>query len=47
VSTDVSEEHIAFIFRVEDLAICFHSGFFLGVLFDPENEGDMFLRNVG
>jgi hypothetical protein len=25
----------------------FHAGLFLGLYFDPENEGDMFLRNVG
>jgi hypothetical protein len=23
------------------------SGFFLGLLFGPEDEGDMFLRNIG
>jgi hypothetical protein len=28
------------------LATCFHAGFLLG-LFDPEDGGDMFLRNVG
>jgi hypothetical protein len=28
------------------LDTCFHSGFFFGVFFDPENRGDMFLRNV-
>jgi hypothetical protein len=43
--TDVSEEHIASIFRVEEF-------FFTLVLaekffFDPEDGGDMFLRNVG
>jgi hypothetical protein len=27
------------------LAICFHAGFLLG-LFDPEDGGGMFLRNV-
>jgi hypothetical protein len=25
---------------------CFHSFFLLGLLFDPENRGDMFLRNM-
>jgi hypothetical protein len=24
-----------------------HAGFVLGLFFDPEDEGDMFLRNVG
>jgi hypothetical protein len=35
VPTEVSEEHTAYIFRVEN------------ILFDPENGGDMFLQNVG
>jgi hypothetical protein len=26
---------------------CFHAGFFLGLFFDSEDGGDMFLRNVG
>jgi hypothetical protein len=25
----------------------FHAGFLLGFFFDPEDEGDVFLRNVG
>jgi hypothetical protein len=27
-------------------AACFHTGFLLGLFLDPEDEGDMFLRNV-
>jgi hypothetical protein len=29
------------------LAICFDTGFLLGSFFDPEDGGNMFLRNVG
>jgi hypothetical protein len=29
------------------LATCFYAGFLLGLFFDPEDGGDMFLRNVG
>jgi hypothetical protein len=29
------------------LATCFHAGFLLSLLFEPEDHGDMFLRNVG
>jgi hypothetical protein len=52
MSTDVSEEHTAFIFRVKEyeqalLATCFHPGFLLGLFFDLEDGGDMFLRNIG
>jgi hypothetical protein len=48
VSTDVSEEHIASMFWVEILlATCFHAGFLRSLFFDPEDGGDMFLRNVG
>jgi hypothetical protein len=28
-------------------ATYFHAGFLLGLFFDPEHGGDMFLRNVG
>jgi hypothetical protein len=27
--------------------LCFYAGFLLGLFFDPEDGGDMFLRNVG
>jgi hypothetical protein len=29
------------------LATCFHLDFLLSLFFDPEDEDDMFLRNVG
>jgi hypothetical protein len=66
-STDVSEEHIASIFRVEETAnqetnmeqtasraqIVRNNGLlslvpasFYGLLFDPEDESNMFVRNV-
>jgi hypothetical protein len=55
VSTEVSEEHIASIFRVEELAeqakLCLQPAFTLvscsAYFFDPEDGGDIFLRNVG
>jgi hypothetical protein len=56
VSADVSEEHIASIFRVKEQAKQetsvkaggkHHAGFFLGLFLDPEDRGNMFLRNVG
>jgi hypothetical protein len=40
--SDVSEEHVACIFRVE-AELCFHTGLLLGLFFDPEDGGDMFL----
>jgi hypothetical protein len=48
-STNVSEEHIAFIFRVKPGSACYllHAGFLLGFFFDPEDGDDMFLRNIG
>jgi hypothetical protein len=33
--------------RAAVLATCFHAGFLLDIFFDPEDGGDMFLRNVG
>jgi hypothetical protein len=54
MSADVSEEHVAFIFRVEEAdqetnvkQVANSGGLLLGLFFDPENKGDMFLRNVG
>jgi hypothetical protein len=51
------EEHIATIFRIEEqaeqetsralFATSFHASFMLGLFFDPEDGGDVFLRNVG
>jgi hypothetical protein len=29
------------------LVTCFHTGFFLGLFFEPEKGGYVFLRNVG
>jgi hypothetical protein len=34
-------------FNCKYLAACFRVGFLLGLFFDPEDGGDMFLRNVG
>jgi hypothetical protein len=52
-SANISEEHIASIFRVEEQAeqettnCLLHAGFLLGLLFDPEDEGDMLVWKVG
>jgi hypothetical protein len=32
---------------ISGIATCFHAGFLLGLLFDPEDGCDMFLRNFG
>jgi hypothetical protein len=29
------------------LAACFHTGFLLGLFFNPEDGGDVFLQNIG
>jgi hypothetical protein len=47
MSIDVSEEHIASIFRIEEASTCFQAGFLHGLFFDPEDGGEIFLRNVG
>jgi hypothetical protein len=52
VLTDVSEEHVASIFRVEEQAeqeygIKVASAALLGFLLDPEDGSNMFLQNVG
>jgi hypothetical protein len=42
MSANVSEEHVASV-----ISYLLHAGFLLGLFFDPENGGDMYLRNVG
>jgi hypothetical protein len=37
------EEHVA---SIALLATCFHAGFLLGLFFNLEDGGDMFLQNV-
>jgi hypothetical protein len=32
---------------VENVATCIQAGFLLGFFFDPEDGGNMFLRNIG
>jgi hypothetical protein len=46
---DASREYIASIFRIEMEASLSpaSAGFLLGILFNPEDEDDVFLRNVG
>jgi hypothetical protein len=49
--SDISEEYIASIFRVEEYAkpetiMTQQTSFFLGFFFNPEDEGDVFLRNI-
>jgi hypothetical protein len=49
-SHPVSEEHLAFILRLKDIhskrgIALLHDGIFLG-LFDLDDGGDMFLRNI-
>jgi hypothetical protein len=42
--TEVSVEHIISIFRI--FCCLRNAGFLLRLLFDPEDEGKMFVRNV-
>jgi hypothetical protein len=48
-STDVSEDHAVFLFKADETAKArtAASKTMLGVLFNHEDGGDMFLRNVG
>jgi hypothetical protein len=48
-STDVSEEYIVSICRMEEYAACrvVVAGVLIGILFGPENEGYASFRNVG
>jgi hypothetical protein len=48
------EEHVTSFIKLKNklkqsamLATCFHAGFLLDLFFDPEDLGDMFLRNIG
>jgi hypothetical protein len=49
--SDVSEEYIASIFRIEEYAkpddSTLQADHLLGLFFGPDDGGDMFLRNVG
>jgi hypothetical protein len=53
MSTEVSEEHIASIFRVEEISSARNQqasrwqAEFWTYFFDPEDGSDMFLQNVG
>jgi hypothetical protein len=52
VEADISEEHISSIFKdkeqTENSSDCrmIHAAFLLGLFFDPDDRGDMFLRKV-
>jgi hypothetical protein len=49
-----SAVHMKYIHRLKKIEIaiwdllptCFHAGFLFGLFFDPEDRGDIFLRNV-
>jgi hypothetical protein len=47
VSTDVSEERIASIFRFEEIRSTSKQVASRTYFFEPEDGGDVFLRNVG
>jgi hypothetical protein len=46
-SVDRCPPLVLFLSHMNVLATCFHAGFLLNLFFDPEDGGDMFLRNVG
>jgi hypothetical protein len=43
---DLVEEYYLLDYNIGLLVNCFRCGFLLGLFFDPEDGGDMFLRNV-
>jgi uncharacterized membrane protein len=47
-NTDVSEEQVVSFFKEQGF-VCYllYAGLLLGLFFDPEYEGDIFLRNLG
>jgi hypothetical protein len=47
LSTDVSEEHIASIFRVEEISSARNQKASRTYFLDSKDEGDMYHRNVG
>jgi hypothetical protein len=46
-STDISEKHVASIFRDEASLLPASYRFLAWFIFDPEDGGDMLLRNIG
>jgi hypothetical protein len=43
----LNKEYVAYIFGVESSCYLLHAGFLLRVVFYVEDEGEMFLRNIG